>query len=260
VAEPTLATDQDPARIEMRRTRFSDVCGTIDELKRIVHEEPEALATRPEALEALLDDALFMLERMEPRLREYEQFRATGAALCAALQEIGDARRPEALAAAPELRSLLRRGRVLSEDERGRMVTQAEAIRVVAQDLENKLYRYKDLALALGRAYRDIQGNRSWVLDAAAEATGTLPGEPTWARWLPPSPHRERILRYLRAGRAHLLMADGDGDSLERAPLLQFEDGGVMALPVVRWSEEVRNFYPADAPPHVRGLFYRDES
>ena len=32
-----------------------------------------------------------------------------------------------------------------------------------------------------------------------------------------------------------------------------------MPLPVVRWSEDVRNFYPADAPPHARGLLYRDE-
>jgi hypothetical protein len=253
-----MDTDQDMAQSEMRRTRFSDVCGTIDELKRVVHEEPEALANRPEALEELVDDALFMLERMEPRLREYEQFRATIAALCTEMQEIGDARRTDALAAAPELRSLLRCGRTLTEEERGRAVAQAEAIRVVAQNLENRLYRYKDLALALGRAYRDIQGNRSWVLDAA-EATEALPGEPAWARWLPPSPHRERILRYLTAGRAHLLMPDGDADGQERAPLLQFEDGGVMPLPVVRWSEDVRNFYPAEAPPHARGLLYRDE-
>src|SRR5207245_2058001 len=100
--------------------------------------------------------------------------------------------------------------------------------------------------------------------EAAAQAVAALPGEPQWARWLPPSPHRERILRYLRSGRAHLLplsgdrrQATGDGEGPERPPLVQFEDGGVMSLPVVRWSEDVRNFYPADAPPHAHGLRYR---
>lgn len=241
---------------DARRTQFSDVCGTIDELKRMVHEEPEAVVGAPEALEALVDDALFMLARMEPRLREYEQFRIEIVALAAALQEVGDSRRQEALAAAPALRALLRRARLLTGDERAAAIASAEAIRAVAQDLESKLYRYKELALALARAYRAIQGNRSWVLDESeAQSAAMLPGEPEWAQWLPPSPHRERILRYLRAGRAHLLPADDKA----QPPLLQFEDGGMMPLPVVRWSDEVRNFHPVDAPPNAHGLLYRDQ-
>ena len=41
---------------------------------------------------------------------------------------------------------------------------------------------------------------------------------------------------------------------------MQFSDGGVIALPRVRWSEALRNFYAADdteAPPHPGGLRYR---
>jgi hypothetical protein len=241
----------------MRATRFSDVCGTIDELKRVVYEEPQTVATSPESLAALARDALFMLQRMKPRLHEYERFRAEVAGLAAAMQEMGEAPRYDP--AAPLLEALLQRGQVLSEDERAAVVAEAEAIRDVAVDLEKRLYRYKDLALALGRAYRDIQGGRSWVLDGDEAEAAELPGQPAWARWLPPSPHRERILRYLRAGRAHLLPAGGAGDVWEQPPLLEFEDGGVMPLPVVRWSEDVRNFYPADTPPHARGLLYRDE-
>jgi hypothetical protein len=242
----------------MRATRFSDVCGTIDELKRVLYEEPQTVATSPESLAALADDALRMLRRMEPRLHEYERFRAAVTALAAAMQEMGDAPRYDP--ATPLLEALLQRRQALSEDERTVVVAEAEAIREVAIDLEKRLYRYKDLALALGRAYRDVQGGRSWVLDGdEVETAAELPGQPEWAQWLPPSPHRERILRYLRAGRAHLLPPDGAGDGRERPPLLQFEDGGVMPLPVVRWSEDVRNFYPADAPPHARGLLYRDE-
>ena len=93
--------------------------------------------------------------------------------------------------------------------------------------------------------------------EAEAQAAAAPLGEP-WARWLPPSPHRERIARWLTVGRAHLLPPDGDGgDGPERPPLVQFEDGGVMPLPLVRWSEAVRNFHPADAPPHPHGLRYR---
>jgi hypothetical protein len=250
------ATVVDP---QARRTRFSDVCGTIDELKRVLHEEPEAIVARPETLDSYVDDALFMLEHMEARLREYESFRAELAAIATALQEVGGSRREDAVAAAPPLKALLQRGRPLTEEECVEAVARAEAIRVVAQDLESKLYRFKDLVLALARAYRIVQGNRPWVLDEEeAQAAAALPGQPEWAHWLPPSPHRERILRYLRAGRAHLVQTDGGGQ--DRPPLLQFEDGGVMPLPAVRWSEEIGNFYPEDAPPHARGILYRDQS
>jgi hypothetical protein len=81
-----------------------------------------------------------------------------------------------------------------------------------------------------------------------------LPDEPAWARWLPPSPHRERVLRFLRSGRANLVPGESDAP-----PLIAFEDGGLMALPTVRWSEEVKNFHPADHAPHPDGLRYRPE-
>lgn len=58
-----------------------------------------------------------------------------------------------------------------------------------------------------------------------------MPDEPIVAEhWLPPSPHREAVLEYLRDGRAHLV---------ERGhrvpPLLVFEDGGAIELPRVRY-------------------------
>jgi hypothetical protein len=240
-----------------RRTRFSDVCGSIDELKRLLHEAPEACAAHPEEPDALVEDALFMLARMELRLREYEGFRERVAAIAAQLQAITGSRRQEALALAPPLRRQLRAGRPLTDAERAATVGSAEAIRRVAQDLEDNLGRYKTLALELARAYRDVRGGRPWVLDEEdAQAQDTPPGEPAWSRWLPPSPHRERIVRYLRAGRAHLLPPDRAATP-EGPPLVQFEDGGVMPLPDVRWAEAVRNFYPAGAPPHPDGRRYR---
>jgi hypothetical protein len=79
--------------------------------------------------------------------------------------------------------------------------------------------------------------------------------------WLPPSPHREVIVDWLRRGRAAVL-SEAEAERFPpgpqgREPLVQFEDGGVMPLRAVRWSDEVRNFYPLGTAPHPRGLLYR---
>ena len=50
-------------------------------------------------------------------------------------------------------------------------------------------------------------------------------------RWLPPSPHREKILEKLAEGRAHIEEAGHN-----QPPLVYFEDGGMMELPRVRWT------------------------
>jgi hypothetical protein len=126
------------------------------------------------------------------------------------------------------------------------------------------------LALELERAYREVKGDRVWVLDEAEAArVAALPGEPAWSRWLPPSPHRERIVRLLHSGGAHLLTeaevailcGASAGPAAGEAPFVQFSDGGVIALPRVRWSDELRNFYAADdseTPPHPGGRRYRE--
>jgi len=242
------------ANSEVRPSRYSDVCGTVDELKRVLFEEPEIVPTDPASLDSLLGDALGMLDRMETRLTEYEAFGQEITAVAAALSMI-ETGLPPVEDEAAALRALLSQGHALTDQQRDQAVVYAEAVRAVAQGMENRLYRYKELALALGRAYQGVMGGRHWVLTDPEEQTeAPLPGEPAWSRWLPSSPHRERILRYLSAGRAHLAPPTG---AEEGPPLIQFEDGGLMPLPVVRWSEEVRNFHPADAPPHQRGLLYR---
>lgn len=251
-------SDQAGAGAPVRQTRYSDVCGTIDELKRMLHEAPEVGAAHPEVFESLIDDALFMEGRMEVRLRQYERFREQVAAITAPLQELGESRRQEAITIAPPLKAQLSSGLPLSAAERAVAVSRAEAIRAVAQHLEDTLSRYKALSLDLARAYREIQGQRSWVLEEEDVPEVQPEGEPDWARWLPPSPHRERIVRYVQAGRAHLLPNDeGHGAEPAAPPLVQFEDGGVMPLPAVRWDDDVRNFYPVDVPPHPNGRRYR---
>jgi hypothetical protein len=233
-------------------TRFSDVCGTIDELKRALAEEPERVAAEPQPRLQAIDEALFMEQRMRERVAEYEGFRAVVAAQLAAMVDLGAPPPDAASAERAALKELIEAGRVLSADECAEAGRLAEMVRAVAQDLEHTLYGFKTAALELGRAYRALEGNRRWVLDDTDAEQVPLPDEPAWSRWLPPSPHRERILRFLRSGRADLLPASPD-----EPPRIQFEDGGAMLLPTVRWSEEVHNFYPADHVPHPDGLRYR---
>jgi hypothetical protein len=255
---------------ELRQTRFKDVCGSIDELKRVLYEEPERAAADGVPLHSLIDDALYMLERMERRLAEYEAFRDTVLTIAGALQEIGASRRAEGVAAAEALRRQLPQGTPLTEESREEAVASAESVRDVAQHVENAMSRYKALALALEQAYREVKGERVWVLDQdEAARVAALPGEPAWSRWLPPSPHRERVLRLLQSDGAHLLTAEevgalrgeSGGPGAGEPPFVQFSDGGVMALPRVRWSDELRNFYAADdseTAPHPGGRRYRE--
>jgi len=55
----------------LRETRFSDVCGTIDELRKMLDEGRRNLEETTAVLN-LIDDALYMIGRMLSRIREYE--------------------------------------------------------------------------------------------------------------------------------------------------------------------------------------------
>jgi hypothetical protein len=235
-------------------TRFSDVCGTIDELKRVLHEEGERVAVDPAPLVEAIVEALGMEARMRERVAEYERFRDALHAQLRAMDALAQEHSGDATEDAAALQALLLRGQVLSDDERAEAERLAEAVRAVASHQEHVLFGWKMAALEVGRAYRAVEGNRRWVLDASDAEHAPLPDEPAWARWLPPSPHRERVLRFLRSGRANLVPGESDAP-----PLIAFEDGGLMALPTVRWSEEVKNFHPADHAPHPDGLRYRPE-
>lgn len=256
---------------EWRTTRYSDVCGGTDELKRLLIEEPAAAnsAEGRATLRGLVDDAQYMLARMEVRLREYQAFRDELAAIVAQMREIAEPRLHDSTQEGETLRALLQREGPLPADE---LIQRAEAVRQVANDMEGALRRHKVATIAAGRAYLALKGARGWDDGATAEA-GTAgstngaeprpapPLPPSVEAWLPPSPHRELIVDWLGRGRAALLseeeVASYPVGPQGREPLVQFEDGGVMPLRVVRWSEEVRNFYPLGATPHPRGRMYR---
>ncbi|MSS70085.1 MAG: hypothetical protein EXS64_01200 [Candidatus Latescibacteria bacterium] len=230
----------------LRETRFSDVCGTVDELKRMLNEGPEART--PEVLVGFVQDCIHMLERMELRLGEFQRFRDEAAGLVERMQMIGDSRRSDGIQFAGAMMRRFTEGRALSAEEVAGLSEQAEEVRSVAGEMEQLLRRSKEVAMEVGRLYREVEGGRGWDREGReAEAAGM---EERLAAWLPPSPHREQILDYLKKGRAHLLPAEGP-------PLVQFEDGGVIALSAVRYSEAVSNFVPASFDPSPRAQLYR---
>ena len=261
-------------RDELRTTRYSDVCGGTDELKRFVAEEAEAAAS-PEgraAVRSLVDDGLYMLGRMEVRLREYQAFRDELARLVEAMRTIPEPGLADAQREADTLRAALSGNGALDSAD---LMRRAEEIRQVANDMEGALRRHKEAAIAAGKAYRALMregrstgataeiAGANGSITAAAAATSSPEEIPDWipAGWLPPEPHREKVVDWLKRGRVVLLddeaVAKLPVGPQGREPWVQFEDGGVMPLRVVRWSEEVRNFYPLGADPNPRSRLYR---
>lgn len=74
------------------------------------------------------------------------------------------------------------------------------------------------------------------------------------SRWMPPSPHRERILHEIAIGAAHIVER---GHNVP--PLLVFEDGGMFELPRVRLDETRRGLaltVSDEAPSEGQTRFY----
>ncbi len=69
-----------------------------------------------------------------------------------------------------------------------------------------------------------------------------------WEQWLPPEPHRTAVVEFVARGRASIVQPDPN-----QPPLLLYEDGGSMVLPLVRHGGR-EPFYSAErfrrAPQH----------
>lgn len=149
-------TASDGSEPEHQTTRFLDVCGTVDELKRLLRERPSEAT--PERLRELLDDAGYMLARMQRRLSEYAQFASRVSTLATRLQAIQPPDLQPAQEALAALRTLLQ---TLPDDvEQPNQL--AEQVRDVANRMEQTLYPYRDLAIELGALYEEIRGARQW--------------------------------------------------------------------------------------------------
>ena len=240
-----------------RQTRFSDVCGTMDEVKRLIHEESERVAANPEGtIVPLVKDALVMLSRMEARLEQYSQLwediqgildqtdqRKTVVSQKAhrALQHVED----DLMAKDPNHRLGIKRINTLAEDTRS-----------IASAQEHLLRAHKDLALKLHEVFMRIKGNRAWIVSPDSSESAEDSIKRRYQAWLPPEPHCTMLLERLAASTAHVVEAQlTDGE-----PVIQFMDGGAMRMSQVRWNPDIKNFHPASFQPAPTGREYRRTS
>lgn len=225
----------------LRQTRFSDVCGTVDELKRRLGRRGD-LARQ---VEPLLADAEFMIRRMRARCQEYDGFRDEVRQIARSLDDVGEVDARPAEQALARTRRCLAGGKGLAEADVQALGAAAEEIRTVANGLENRMRQFKHLALKLHGAYEAARGGRPWLTPGQVDESTADRMRRAHQAWLPPEPHRGKLLDYLAAARAHV----ADERLPDGQPVVQFEDGGAMPMSQVRWNEILENFCPASFRP-----------
>ena len=237
-----------------RQTRFSDVCGTMDEFKRMHVEEYECiLDDPPAAVTTLLEDARYMLLRMQQRIGEYDDYRARVASALQRLDEESSTDTEPAERALAFLDDLSRSQGDYAATGVPEIAELAEAIRSVASSLEHELRSRMELALELNRLFLEIKRDRPWVLDDGDTGSYKLQVEAKYQSWLPSEPHRTLLLDRLASATAEII----DDGQPGAEPMVQFDDGGSMAMSQVRYDATVQNFHPANHKPAPGGRLYR---
>jgi len=143
-------------------TKYTDVCGTIDELKRLWQEQPELAEQNPDYLQELLAHALRMLKRMHQRWEAYRQFACSVQQMAQEILALQLPPHAPAADFAQQIRQILAEGSEAVCARREELFRAAESIRKIAGDTEQVLYRCRDLAIEIGGAYEDIRGARQW--------------------------------------------------------------------------------------------------
>ena len=163
--EPFYHADRPEERVraDYRATQYSDVCGTIDELKRIFAEEPERVRRKPDYVQSLVDDARHMTRRMYRRQREYNKLAQRLGELHRQMAEVPVQDRAPADEGLDEIEQMLRANPASAETDKDRLDELAEQVRAVANGQEGRLREHKAVALAVYRAYLDIKGARDWT-------------------------------------------------------------------------------------------------
>jgi hypothetical protein len=146
-----------------RQTNYYDVCGSIDELKKLLTEKPEMAQSDPEHLFELIDDACYMLSRMQGRRERYKEFAEAVNSTSEQLNQITGPDTEDAYQNADKLRSFLRDNPGKVAEKLQYIYELAEGVRDVANRMEKEvLYAYRDLAIELGELYAQIKGSRKW--------------------------------------------------------------------------------------------------
>ena len=146
-----------------RQTNYYDVCGTINELKKLLEENPELAQSNPARLFELIDDMCYMLARMQRRRGTYKEFAEAVNSVSQRLNQVEGPDVEDAYQIADELRNSLKSDPDKVAGNLQDLHKMAEGIRKVANRMEKEvLYAYRDLAIELGEIYSQIKGSRKW--------------------------------------------------------------------------------------------------
>ncbi|MBN2452087.1 MAG: hypothetical protein JXR77_16995 [Lentisphaeria bacterium] len=237
-----------------RQTGFSDVCGAMDELKRLAAEEPDRLAATPGTLVLpLLEDALFMIGRMRQRVLAYRAFREDIREALGALDRLPEVVETPAARGAEGIREWLRRGAPLDAAGVAELHEAAEEVRSVASLQEGVLRQGKEAALQVHAAFEEVREGRPWLLRDAEKPSAVDRLRRTYQAWLPPEPAAGILLDWLLRDR--LTVQEGTRD--DGQPVVLFDDGGAIPMSKLRWNAGLENFHPAGSAPGTTGLNYR---
>ncbi len=152
---------------------YSEVCSSVNELKRIFAEEPQRIAEDRGYLESLLKGALYKLGRMDTRQQAYFEFGQRLAELVRQIQQVEEESLEPAREGADELRQVWDANPDCAATELERLTELAEQVSDAATRYENRLRVHKHLALEVFRAYRTIKGPRNWS-EKEARTTGEM--------------------------------------------------------------------------------------
>ncbi|MEW6356485.1 MAG: hypothetical protein AB1696_09175 [Planctomycetota bacterium] len=144
------------------QTRFSDVCGTLDELKGLLKEQPGLAKSDPARLIGLLNHAAYMIRRMQRRREHYRKFARDVADLCRRMADIEGPDPTEALQKLDAIRSFLAERPESVSGGIEELYALAEGVRDAANALEKCLAGNKEAAIEIGEAYETIKGGRTW--------------------------------------------------------------------------------------------------
>lgn len=146
--------------VETGLTKFTDVCGCVDYMKGVLRDDPAAARRDPRIFDRLLDDALYMIDRMEKREAAYRKFVADVILACV---DVPRGASPEAAASAVQEIKTLLRGHPNDVAKHVDLLNQlAEDIRSVADGQEKCLAAFRQLAMNIGALYNEVRGARRW--------------------------------------------------------------------------------------------------
>ena len=146
-----------------RQTNYNDVCGTIDEFKNLLQNQPQLAESDPTRLFELIDDVCYLLSRMQRRRETYKDAVDSAAQVLERMKQVAGPDTNDAYEKADMLKDFLKESPDKVTQELEDLFNLAEGMRDVANRMEQEvLYPFRELFIELGEIYYQIRGSRAW--------------------------------------------------------------------------------------------------